>query len=131
MIGGAIYSILENNLFVASVLNIDSNLQVYPIKAEQRRALPYVTYQVISDEPENTRDFPAEVRYIRVQLNIHHSIYDRADNLAGYIYDALNDYSGTIKGVNIDHAYMESQLDDPGDADHYIISADYIFRIKV
>ena len=90
MIGKVIYAKLR---YDADVYNIVNN-RIYPVFADLKADVPYVTYDIISNIPTQVKGEVAAVDSIRVQVNCIAATYDAAATLADKVRTALEGYSG-------------------------------------
>ena len=96
-IGKVIYNILSNDSNVAPLVTTSGNLRIFPSRYNFPTdvKLPYITYQMFGDEPNNTKNGVSEYDYVRVQISFYHNNYADLVTLAGHIRTALDYVSGT------------------------------------
>lgn len=120
MIGKVIYSLLSG---VGSV---------FPTRAPQGQAFPYIVYHVISDAPTDTKDGASELDVARVQISVFASTYASAVSLSDSIRSTIDRYRGTVESVVVDKIVFENEMDNyDEDAEVYHRSQDYFIRIKL
>ena len=135
-IGKVIYNILSNDSNVAPLVNTDGNLRIFPSRYNFPTdvKLPYITYQMFADEPNNTKNGVSEYDYVRVQISFYHNNYADLVTLAGHIRTALDYVSGTYSGVVVDKIFYQDQNelydDSAGSIGLYGIAQDYRFNIN-
>jgi hypothetical protein len=135
-IGKVIYNILSNDSNVAPLVTTDGNLRIFPSRYNfpTNSKLPYITYQMISDIPNNTKNGVSQYDYVTVQISIYDNVYSDLVTLAGYVRTALDYTSGTFSGVVVDKIFYDSQDelydDSAGSIGFYGIRQDYRFNIN-
>lgn len=93
-IGKGIYAILTGN---TSVTNLVST-SIFPLITPEKVNLPCIIYERQSD-PEYTKDFNSGYE-CQVYLTVISKDYANSIDIAEACNTALNEYSGTISGVN-------------------------------
>ena len=111
-------------IFPSAYINDSSNHQV-----------PYITYQKVSQDPNNTKNNASEYDYFVYQINVIHDKYSETVEIAEKIRDILDYFGGeTIEQVNVDKIFFESSsdvyYDNAGSTGLFGISSDYRFNIK-
>tara|TARA_B100000497_G_scaffold52851_1_gene60667 strand:- start:211 stop:627 length:417 start_codon:yes stop_codon:yes gene_type:complete len=135
-IGKVIYNILSNDSNVAPLVNTDGNLRIFPSRYNFPTdvKLPYITYQMFADEPNNTKNGVSEYDYVRVQISFYHNNYADLVTLAGHIRTALDYVSGTYSGLVVDKIFYQDQNelydDSAGSIGLYGMAQDYRFNIN-
>ena len=135
-IGKVIYNILSNNATISNLLTTDSNTRIFPSRYNfpKNVKLPYVTYQMFADEPNNTKNGISTYDYVRVQISIYDNNYADMITLAGLVRTALDYTSGTYNGVVVDKIFYQDQSelydDTAGSIGLYGIAQDYRFNIN-
>ncbi len=135
-IGKVIYNILSNNSNVAPLVTTSGNLRIFPSRYNFPTdvKLPYITYQMFGDEPNNTKNGVSTYDYVRVQISIYHNSYADMVTLAGHVRTALDYVSGTYSGVVVDKIFYQDQNelydDSAGSIGLYGIAQDYRFNIN-
>jgi|TARA_Y100000289_G_C3900313_1_gene138824 hypothetical protein len=135
-IGKVIYNILSNDSNVASLVTTSGNTRIFPSRYNFPTdvKLPYITYQMFSDVPNNTKNGVSEYDYVRVQISIYHNSYADMITLAGHVRTALDYVSGTYNGVIVDKIFYQDQNelydDSAGSIGLYGIAQDYRFNIN-
>ena len=135
-IGKVIYNILSNDSNVAPLVTTSGNLRIFPSRYNFPTdvKLPYITYQMFGDEPNNTKNGVSTYDYVRVQISIYHNSYANMVTLAGHVRTALDYVSGTYSGVVVDKIFYQDQNelydDSAGSIGLYGIAQDYRFNIN-
>lgn len=130
-IGAAIFTILGDDATLLAELG--GTAKIYPLRAPQNTAFPYIVWNKINTIPNDTKDGVSSVDVIRVQFDFYHDANSYDDNyvIEGRARDLLDKYMGTVSGVNIDSCNFLTENDAwEDDDDVNRISADYNFRIK-
>jgi len=136
-VGKAVFEILFNDSdVIALVSESGSNPRIFPSRYDfpSNVLLPYITYQVVSDEPNNTKNGVSTYDYVTVQISIYDIRYSGLVELAGKVRTALDYTSGTFRGVVVDKIFFENQNetfdDSAGEQGFYGIAQDYRFNIN-
>ena len=127
MIGDAIYSILYNDATVQSYV---SN-KIYPLIATQGTVEPFITYQIISIVSRKNKDRDVKLDIVRIQINVFSKDYEELNNITDAVRSALEYFSGTVEGEEIEIIIFEDQNDlFVENSEVYHIEQDYFLRIK-
>ena len=136
-VGKAVFDILFNDSNVRTLISESgSNPRIFPSRYDfpSNVLLPYITYQVVSDEPNNTKNGVSTYDYVIVQISIYDLRYSSLVELAGKVRTALDYTSGTFRGVVVDKIFFENQNetfdDSAGEQGFYGIAQDYRFNIN-
>ena len=136
-VGKAVFEILFNDSdVIALVSESGSNPRIFPSRYDfpSNVLLPYITYQVVSDEPNNTKNGVSTYDYVTVQISIYDKRYSTLVELAGNVRTALDYTSGTFRGVVVDKIFFQNQNetfdDSAGEQGFYGIAQDYRFNIN-
>ena len=108
-IGKAIYSILSNDSSVSSTVGT----RIFPsryIDESGKYQLPFISYQVISVEPNNTKNGVSTYDYTTAQINIVGNSYNDVITLAQNVRTALDYTSGTYEGIVVDKIFLKIVL---------------------
>jgi len=103
----ALYAILQA---ASGVLALVST-RVYPDRAPDDVARPYIVYQLIGGERDQTQESAVSLSTQRFQLDCIAERSDKAKELAAEVKNALHGYTGTIAGVKVDFI---NAFDGPG-----------------
>ena len=136
-VGKAVFEILFNDSDVITLVSESgSNPRIFPSRYDfpSNVLLPYITYQVVSDEPNNTKNGVSTYDYVTVQISIYDIRYSSLVELAGKVRTALDYTSGTFRGVVVDKIFYQDQNelydDSAGSIGLYGIAQDYRFNIN-
>ncbi len=106
--------------------------RIFPIRSPQGAALPYVTYQTITDEPVNDSAGTTTSGVIRVQVDLWAETYIGVKALAAAVQAALNGWAtndAILPAIAMSHLLSSVDLaepSDPGqDATTFRVSQDY------
>jgi hypothetical protein len=125
--GKAIYYLLSN---ASSVTDI-CGTRIYPELAEQEAPTPFVVYEVISVDPDDTNDGPAKMDEVSIDITAVADSYDTCADLASAIRSAIDRVRGTYNGVNVDSIQYSTTDTDVFDSPRrYAMTAGFIIRIS-
>lgn len=128
-IGAAIFKILGDDSTL--VTDLGGTKKIYPVRAPQRSAFPYIVYNKVSTVANDTKDGVSTVDVVRMQFDFYHTLFDDNYTIEERARTLLDKYMGTIAGINIDSCtYLSENETWEDDDDIYRISVDYSFRIK-
>lgn len=82
--------------------------RVYPDAAPDAAALPYITYSLISSVHERHLGGNAGVAHPRVSIDCWGVTSDTVNKLVEQVRLALDGFQGTMSGLSIDLAYLDS-----------------------
>ena len=135
-VGKAIFDILTNNAAVLAIVSdLGTDPRIFPSRFDFPKdvLLPYITYQVVSNEPNNTKNGPSTYDYVTVQINLYSTSYSNLITLSNKVRSALDYVSGTFQGVEVDKIFFQNQNelfdDSAGQQGFYGIAQDYRFNI--
>ena len=103
----AIYIILSNADNITSIVDD----RIYPLNVPDGIGMPYVTYQLISNQKLKNKDRETSWQEIRLQIDCYADHYDQVTNLADAVSDVLSYYSGNVDDVSIDVITFEDEND--------------------
>ncbi len=121
----AIYRILYADTTVQGLV---SN-KIYKTRVPQDVVMPCIVYQIISSNPEDTKDLTGDVDRVRVQVTAISESYAGARGIIVAVKAALNRYSGTVDGTIIDSMTYDNMGDLYNDELHMQF-IDFIVRVK-
>lgn len=128
MIGKAIYDLLSNDATVSGLVST----RVYPDTVPQNASFPYVAYTTTSTLPTDAKDGVSRLDVVGVQVDIYSRDYSVTQAIAAACRDALDRYSGTNNGVQVDGIKFDNQA--AGNYEQQIgvfwVSQDYSIRVK-
>lgn len=103
----AIYNRLSNFSALTSLVST----RIYPGIAPQNTAIPYVTYQQISNESISAMGADTGLERPRFQVDSWSTSPLEADNVAIQVKSALQRYEGTLEGTTIQVIFLENDVD--------------------
>lgn len=136
-IGKAVFDILYTDSDVQTLISESgSNPRIFPSRYDfpTNVLLPYITYQVVSDQPNNTKNGVSTYDYVTVQISIYDLRYSTLVDLASKVRTALDYTSGTFRGIVVDKIFFQNQNelfdDSAGEQGFYGIAQDYRFNLN-
>ena len=136
-VGKAVFDILRTDSdVIALVSESGNNPRIFPSRYDfpTNVLLPYITYQVVSDQPNNTKNGVSTYDYVTVQISIYDLRYSSLVDLSSKVRTALDYTSGTFREVVVDKIFFENQNDlfddSAGEQGFYGIAQDYRFNIN-
>ena len=136
-VGKAVFDILRSDSdVIALVSESGTNPRIFPSRYDfpTNVLLTYITYQIVSDQPNNTKNGVSTYDYITVQISIYDIKYGNMIDLAGKVRTALDYTSGTFRGVVVSGVFFQNQNDlfddSAGEQGFYGIAQDYRFNIN-
>ena len=136
-VGKAIFDILTSDSGLLNLVSdTGSNPRIFPSRYDFPIdvKVPYITYQVVSDEPNNTKNGVSQYDYVTVQISIYDTRYSGLIDLAVRVRNTLDYVSGTFRGVQVDKIFFQNQNelfdDSAGQQGFYGIAQDYRFNIN-
>lgn len=121
----ALYTLLSEDAAVSAL----AGNRIYPLRAPDRVALPYLTYQRISGARWRSIDGPSGMAQPRIQVDVWADRYDVSKSVAGAVRNALDGWRGTVAGVRVGGIALEGDQDlfeDEVDPPLYRVSLDFI-----
>ena len=144
-VGKALISILNSDSAVTGLIGtMDQNMRCFPsadtlsianaTSGGGTTTVPYIIYHVVSNEPNNTKNYKSLYDYVTVQISVYDSGYADLQNLVGIVRNALEYKSGTFNSVMIDKIFFQggsSAYDDnAGMNGLYQYNMDFQFNMK-
>jgi len=123
MVGVAIYDILKNDTDVAALVGT----KIYPMQTKESDSVPYITYQVISNVPSNTKQTASLIDRYRVQVSCFDTRHDKALLLAKRVRDVLDNHA-LESYTNDTHTIKISSIDFDGEIELKLDNAE-VFEI--
>lgn len=124
----ALHLLFANNLLFANKTHhadktryaLKPTSRIYPLMVRDKddKTTPYVVYQTISNQPENTLDGPTGHEWVRMQIDLYHNDLYEGILLANKIIQRINE--------QIPHSIYGGK-DELIEDDLYRISIDYEF----
>ena len=115
MISKAIYYILSNDATVAGLLGT----KIYPEKTPETTTEPFCIYSYY-ENPTNTKDGVSVLDVVDIFISHFASSFETGENIQAAIRNALDRYTGTVQGNDIDEIWFidkDNQFDE--DAELY------------
>ena len=144
-VGKALISILNSDSAVTGLIGtMDQNMRCFPsadtlsianaTSGGGTTTVPYLIYHIVSNEPNNTKNYKSLYDYVTVQISVYDSGYADLQNLVGIVRNALEYKSGTFNSVMIDKIFFQggsSAYDDnAGMNGLYQYNMDFQFNMK-
>ena len=102
---------------VRGILAADSNVtalvsgRIYAVRAPQGATWPFITFQVIDNQPHETDNGSSAMDFVTYQVNCFAETYEGLDDLSGKVRTALDDYAGTINSVDVRQVIFQDEND--------------------
>ena len=126
-VGKAIYNLLLSNADLRAIVDT----RIFPEVAQQDAVLPYVVYNVSSNEPSDTKREPSKLDTAQIEVNLYSTSYTECIDMATHTRAALDRVTGTYSGVNVQSIQYLGEIIDFEEAQRtYNITADYDVRIS-
>jgi len=125
--GKAIYSILTTDSAVSAIVSS----RVYPQIAAQGAVFPFIVYIINDITPSDTKSGVSTLDEARYEILAVSETYAQAADLNEKIRTALDRYTGTVAGVDVNSIqFTELEADYDPDSETYIANSEYIIRVK-
>ncbi|MGB2081900.1 MAG: DUF3168 domain-containing protein [Psychrobacter sp.] len=105
------------NQTIHSLLGPLVDSRIYPHIAPQGATVPYIVWQVISAQPQNTLDGTTHHQWLRVQIDIYDTSYDKTVSLSNEVTQTLSNginlfiHSGTQQLYENDTKLFRQSID--------------------
>jgi hypothetical protein len=122
-----------NSVYIGKVLYsvLNATVPVYPMRANQATALPYCTYDILSNDTDTWKDGTAPVDTVTVLLNIYAATYSEVNTLANSVRVAFDGQKGTLGGIAVNSVVFVTESDDiDDDAKAYVKTQEYRVRLN-
>lgn len=125
--GKAIFSILSTDATVSATVTESGVVKVFPIQIPQRTNYPAIVYNIISNQPHDTKTGVSRFDQIRVQIDCYAKTYTGAATLDDAVRVALDRKApGAYGGVVVKGLSYINTNETLTEADNvYRISTDY------
>jgi len=139
-VGKALLNILNADSSITALIGAGGSttgIRCFPsaYRVPASMTTPFMTYQVVSDSPNNTKNGVSEYDYVTVQISVFETRYEDLQTLVGLVRTALDYVSGTYNGVEVDKIFFESAseaFDDSfGDNGIYQYNMDFRFNLNL
>lgn len=125
--GKAIYSILVNDADV----NATVSGRIFPQIAAQGAAFPFAVYVLQDTSPSDTKSGVSTLDEVRYDIVVAAETYAEATDLTEKIRLALDRYTGTVAGINVDSIqFIDLDVDNDPDTETFVSSSEYILRVR-
>lgn len=125
--GKAIYSILVNDADVNAIVSG----RIFPQIASQGAAFPFAVYVLQDTSPSDTKSGVSTLDEVRYDIVVASETYAEATDLTEKIRTALDRYTGTVAGINVDSIqFIDLDVDNDPDTETFVSSSEYILRVK-
>lgn len=132
-LGKVIYDILSGDADVISLVGDNEAAdakRIFPIRADYKEALPLVIYNIEDVEPTNVKDSNSDLDLVLFTVTLYGNTYAQVAELSGYVREALDGFSGTNSGVEVDRIMFDEYTETWDDnAEKPVIIHDYSARI--
>lgn len=126
-VGKAIFDLLLGDADLRAIVNN----RIFPEVAQQDAVLPYVVYNISSNEPSDTKREPSKLDTAQVEVNLYSTSYSDCIDMATHVRAALDRVTGTYSGVNVQSIQYLGEVIDFDEAQRaYNITSDYDVRIS-
>lgn len=121
---------LASNIGKVIYSKCNATVSCYPSMAPQGTAMPYLVYDILSNDPEDVKSGTL-VDNVTVLLSIYSSTFTALATAANSIRGILNRCNGTIESVVVDTCNYVTESDDfDNDLKSFIKIQEYKFRLK-
>jgi len=91
-LGEAIYYLLANDSTVKGLVGT----KIFPMRASQKTALPYITYNQVGESPVHASGADAGLENPGLQVSCFAETFAEVNTLVAAVKSVLRDYSGTV-----------------------------------
>jgi hypothetical protein len=126
-VGKAIFTLLLSDTDLRGIVNN----RIFPEVAQQDAVLPYVVYNISSNEPSDTKREPSKMDTAQIEVNLYSTSYTECIDMATHVRAALDRVRGTYTGVNVQSIQYLGEVIDFDEAQRaYNITSDYDVRVS-
>ena len=125
-IGKAIYGILAANASVSALVGT----RIYPDLAVQDTAFPFVVYQVEGTVPSDTKDGVSKLDMVDFSVMAYAKTYTSAQDIAEACRTALDRYSATVNGINVESIKFKDQQAGEMNADEHVFAVMQAYSLR-
>ena len=128
----SILDALYTRLSTTTGVTAEVSTRIYPSRAPQGAARPYLTMHRVSMPHEHHMTGAAGLTRPRVQISAWADRADQAESAAEAVRVALQGFTGTVSTVKIRQCHLDSQRDaydppaDSGDVGRHAVHNDYM-----
>lgn len=126
--GQIIYGLLSVNAGVTALVST----RIYPDNVPQNAVFPYIAFQLIQTQPLDTKEGASPLDTLTIQVDCYAQNYDTAQAISTAVRAAIDRYSGTVNGHNVDKILFSGQSSGAPipELSAYWSSQDYTIRLK-
>lgn len=123
----AIFEILRNDETISGIVKS----RIYPDQVPQNVPYPALVHYKTDVEKSTVKSADTENYKVRWQIDVYTAKYGEAATLSQAIIDLLDEYRGTVKNINIQGVYFQSQSDDTfiQELEAFATQMSFLFRI--
>ena len=138
-VGKALLNILNADSAITALIGASGSatgIRCFPsaYRIPATMTTPFMTYQVVSDTPNNTKNYKSLYDYVIVQINFYDTRYDDLQGLVGIVRNALEYNSGTFNSVVVNKIFFQGGSDaydeSFGDNGIYQYNTDFQFNLN-
>jgi hypothetical protein len=126
MTGKAIYGILNAAAPVTGYVST----RIYPDMAPQNAEYPFIVYRLTGNLPSDTKEGASILDVVEATVEMYSKTYTQAQDIAGAVRTALDRYSGTVSGVEIDSIRFAAAASMPMVFDEHIYIVEHTYNIR-
>lgn len=113
MVGKIVYDLLANDTDVVAIVGV----KIYPMRSGQLQDLPFIVYDVVSQQPSQTKTGASLMDIYRVQVSAFSYVYAELMDLMEKIRTALDQQNETVTNTVVMDIVFENRnnlYDDSG-----------------
>jgi hypothetical protein len=123
----ATHYIMANTAGITSLVPAS---RIFPVRAQQGAAYPYITHQLLTNRPDSDKDGPSNFDFAQVMVSIYSESITDAQTIAEAIRTGLDRKTpGTFDGVAVAQIDYEGEAhlpeDDAGNDQVYLIQMEF------
>lgn len=128
MIGNAIVHYLNTSEELKKLVGTN----IFPVIVPENKKLPYIMYQQIDTEPQNSKDGPSDVEFVRFYVNSYSGDYSECSKLAFEVRKALENKGGyESDGITSNSITVMDERDLSALSDNKILLKQLEVRIEI
>lgn len=102
--GIGIFSLLSNDADVSGVVGN----RIFPALTAKNATMPFVTYDIITISPDDTKTGPSKIDSVDVEIVCHAETYSTASSLGDYARAALDRSNVILETITIDSIQFQT-----------------------
>jgi uncharacterized protein DUF3168 len=111
-IESAVFAFLAATPAITSLLGTQTAESIYPMRAPEGVALPFLVYHKVSGHSVHSKDGDMNLAYPHFQITCWAKEYQDAKAVQAAVRTALNGYAGpTLEGVTVPQIIVENEQD--------------------